>query len=305
MDQLRAMTIFAAVADESGFAAAARRLNMSPPTVTRAINDLEARLGARLLHRTTRTVSLTEAGRLYHADVKRILSDIEDADRHAAGLHGTPRGSVSVTASVLFGRMVVAPALFTVLDRFPEISLTTLFVDRVVHMVDEGLDIAVRIAELPDSSLSAVRVGSVRRVMCASPDYLANFGTPGHPHELDQHEVISFSGSVPSTRWKLEHDGQPLSVKVSSRLKTNTADVALSAARAGRGITRVLSYMIADDIAAGRLVEVMPDFSPAAVPVHVVHRETGHVSARVRAVVDHLVASLRAAPVLRGWADGD
>lgn len=300
MDHLRALTIFATVSDEGGFAAAARRLNMSPPTVTRAIGELEKRLGARLLHRTTRTVSLTATGQHYYADIKRILSDLHDADRHAAGLHGAPRGDVSVTASVLFGRMVVAPALFTMLDRFPDISVSTLFVDRVVHMVDEGIDVAVRIAELPDSSLSAVRVGSVRRVMCAAPDYLDRFGRPCHPDELKDHQTIAFSGSTPITRWNLEHDGEALPVKVTSRLRTNTADVALSAARAGRGVTRVLSYMIADDIAAGRLEEVLPDFAPAAVPVHVVHRETGHVSARVRAVVDHLVTCLRGEAVLRG-----
>ena len=298
MDHLRAMTVFAAVAEENGFAAASRRLNMSPPTVTRAINELETRLGARLLHRTTRTVSLTATGQQYHNDIKRILTDIEDADRHAAGLHAAPSGDVSVTGSALFGRMVVAPTLFEALDRFPDISLTTLFVDRVVHMVDEGIDIAVRIAELPDSSLSAVRVGSVRRVMCASPEYLGQSGRPEHPDDLAKHDLISFSGSAPIARWNLEYAGQAKSIKVFSRLRTNTADVAISAARAGRGITRVLSYMIADDIAAGRLVEVLPDFAPAAVPVHVVHRETGHVSARVRAIVDHLVSGLRAAPIL-------
>ena len=299
MDHLRTLSVFAAVAEESGFAAAARRMNMSPPSVTRAISELEARLGARLLHRTTRTVSLTVTGRHYYDDVKRILSDIEDADRHASGLHASPSGEVSVTASVLFGRMIVAPALFKLLDRFPQIAVSTLFVDRVVHMVDEGLDVAVRIAELPDSSLSAVRVGSVRRVLCASPEYLNKHGRPDRTEDLRDHEIISFASSAPKARWDLQSGDENLRIKLPSRLTTNTADVALAAARSGRGITRVLSYMIAEDVAAGRLEEVLPESSPAAVPVHVVHRESGHVSARVRVVLDHLVSSLRGLPVLR------
>ena len=141
MDRLQTMSVFVAVAEEAGFAPAARRLNMSPPSVTRAVSELEARLGCRLLHRTTRSVQLTEAGHRYHADCRRILSEIQEADRHAAGIHASPSGTVSVTASVLFGRIVVMPALLDLLERYPELSVSTLFVDRMVHMIDEGIDV--------------------------------------------------------------------------------------------------------------------------------------------------------------------
>ncbi len=192
MDRELTMSVFVAVAEEAGFAPAARRLNLSPPSVTRAVGELEARLGARLLHRTTRSVRLTETGERYLADCRRILSEIEEADRHASGVHAAPSGMVSVSASMLFGRMALTPILLDLLDRYPEIGLRTLFVDRVVHLIDEGIDVAVRIAELPDSSLSAIRVGGVRRVLCASPDYLATRGRPTAPPELASHEIIDF-----------------------------------------------------------------------------------------------------------------
>lgn len=299
MDRLRTMTIFIAVAEESGFAAAARRLNMSPPSVTRAVSELEARLGARLLHRTTRAVQLTDAGERYLADCRRIASEIEEADSQAAGVHAAPSGVVSLTGSALFGRIVLTPILVDLLDRYPEISIDTLFVDRVVHLFDEGIDIAVRIADLPDSSLAAIRVGSVRRVLCASPNYLATAGVPETPSDLAGHETIDFVNIMPHGEWALERDGKGHSFKTRSRLRANSADVAIAAAVAGRGITRVLSYMIAPQIESGELAIVLPEFTPPPVPVHVVHKEQGQTSGRVRAVVDHLADRLRQAPVLR------
>ena len=158
MDRLQTMAVFVAVAEESGFAPASRRLNMSPPSVTRAVSELEARLGARLVHRTTRSVRLTDAGQRYLEDCRRIISDVDEADRHAAGIHAAPRGMVSISATAMFGRMILVPILLDLLDRYPEISVTTLFVNRTVHLVDEGIDVAVRMGELPDSSLSAIRV---------------------------------------------------------------------------------------------------------------------------------------------------
>ena len=293
MDHLRALSVFVAVAEEAGFAPAARRLSMSPPTVTRVISELEARIGARLLHRTTRAVTLTEAGARYLDDSRRILGEIEEADRQAAGIHAEPSGTVAVTASVLFGRMVVAPALYDLLDKYRAISVTSFFVDRVVNVMDEGMDVAVRIAELPDSSLAAVRVGAVRRVLCASPDYLRRRGRPCRPADLADHDIIKFSGTIPGREWEFSDDGKPLRYRPASRLHTNTADVGINAALAGRGITRVLSYMVAGHVEAGALEIVLEDFEPAIVPVHVVHKESGHTTARVRAVVDHLVGALR------------
>ena len=293
MDRLQTMEVFAAVAEEGAFARAAKRLNMSPPAVTRAIARLEARLGCRLLHRTTRSLRLSDAGERYLADARRILSEIEEAERHAAGIHAEPRGLVSVTASVMFGRIILAPVLHDLLDRYPEISISAQFVDRVVHLMDEGIDVAVRIAELPDSTLSASRVGSVRRVLCASPAYLAARGRPRAPADLAEHDLINFSTMAPGGEWGFQKDGKLQSYRPESRLLLNTADVALAAAEAGHGITRVLSYMIAPQVKAGRLEVLLADHEPPAVPIHIVHKEAGRTSARVRAVVDHLVQRLR------------
>ena len=298
MDRLQTMSVFVAVAEESGFAPAARRLNLSPPSVTRAVSELEGRLGAKLLHRTTRTVRLTDAGRRYLADCRRLLTEIDEVERHAAGLHATPRGRVTVTASALFGRMVMTPVLLDLLDRYPEISLTTLFADRVVHLLDEGVDVAIRIAELPDSSLSAVRVGSVRRVLCAAPGYLETEGRPESPEDLARHATIDFVNMTPGGEWAFEANGKARRFRPRARLRVNSADAAIAAALRGRGITRVLSYMIAPQIAEGALELVLDDFAPPAVPVHVVHKEPGQTSGRVRAVVDHLVEHLRRSPAL-------
>lgn len=303
MDQLQSLSVFTTVADEGGFAAAARTLGLSPPVVTRAVQMLENRIGVRLFDRTTRSVSLTETGRGYYADCQRILNDLADADRRAAGVHSAPQGRVFVTASSLFGRKIVTPALLGLMEIYPDISLSTLFVDRVVHLQDEGVDVAVRIAHLPDSSLMAVRVGSVRRIMVASPEYLERRGRPETPEDLDEHDLIHFASSVEASGWPLQSGGKTNLIKVVSRIRTNTADVAIAAACAGRGITRVLSYQAADEVAAGLLVPVMTKFNPPDVPVHVVHKEVHHVSARVRAVVDHLVGELRDLPVLNDAAD--
>ena len=299
MDRLQAMSVFVTVAEEAGFAAAARRLNVSPPSVTRAVSDLEARLGARLLHRTTSSVTLTEAGERYLEDCRRILAEVDAADRHAAGVHAEPRGRVTVTGSVVFGRQVVTPILLELTEAYPDISISTLFVDRVVHLVDEGIDVAVRIAELPDSSLRAVRVGSVRRVVCAAPDYLQQRGRPRQPSDLTGHDILDFVNLVRGKDWVFHGDGGTETVRVPSRLRFNVADAAIAAAMEGGGITRVLSYMIAPHVTSGTLEVVLEEFEPPPIPVHVVHKEAGQTSARVRAVVDFLVGRLRTNPVLR------
>lgn len=298
MDRLQTMAVFVSVAEEAGFAAAARRLNMSPPSVTRAVSDLEARLGARLLHRTTRMVTLTEAGERYLADCRRLLAEIEEADRHATGVHEAPRGTVTVTGSVMFGRVVLTPIFLDLQARYPEISISALFLDRVVHLSDEGVDVAIRISELPDSSLTAIRVGSVRRILCASPGYLDANGRPGDPNELSKHEIVNFVHEAPRGEWVFHPDSGAKNVKVLSRLRFNVADAAITVAIAGGGITRVLSYMVAPHLKSGALETVLDDYVPPAVPVHVVHKEPGQTSARVRAVVDYLVDSLRNEPML-------
>ena len=303
MDRLQTMSVFVRVAGEGGFAAAARALNLSPPSVTRAISELEARIGGRLLHRTTRSVRLTETGHHYLGDCQRILAEIEDADRHAAGAHAEPAGLVSVSSSVVFGRMVLAPILLDVLDRYAEISISAVFVDRVVHLQDEGIDIAVRLAELPDSSYTAIRVGNVRRVLCASPGYLETCAQPLVPGDLADHRIVYFGSLSPGGEWVFHGSGRRQRFKPRSRFLVNNADTAIAAAVDGHGITRVLSYMIAPHVQAGRLEILLEGFEPPVVPVHVMHKEPGQTSARVRAVVDTVVAQLRMEPALSGSSD--
>jgi DNA-binding transcriptional LysR family regulator len=295
VDHLETMRVFVAVAEEESFAAAARRLALSPPAVTRAITALEERIGAGLLHRTTRIVRVTEAGARYLADCKRILAELDEAEAAAAGAHAEPRGLLTVTASTMFGRMYVAPVLLDFLGRHPRVSARTVFIDRIVDILEEGIDVAVRISHLPDSSLTAVRVGAVRRVLCASPAYLAERGVPETPADLAHHDAIAFGPVAPRAEWSLAAGAQAVTVSPPTRLFANTAEVAIAAAVAGRGITRVLSYMIEPDVRAGRLAIVLRAHEPPPVPIHVVHAEGRRAAARVRAFVDHAVEQLRAA----------
>ena len=298
MDRLQTMTVFIAVAEEAGFAPAARKLNISPPAVTRAISELEERLGARLLHRTTRSTQLTDAGARYLQDCRRIVCEVEEAERHAAGVHAAPRGEVSITASVPFGYKVLMPIMFDLMDEYPQLSVSLSLADRIVHMFEEGIDIAVRIAELPDSTLVASRVGSVRRLLCASPGYLDERGRPTSPDELKDHEILDFVNMASSGEWHFEQNGVTKQFKIQSQFHVNKADVAIGAALAGRGITRVLSYMISNELEEGVLEIVLDDWTPPAVPIHIVHKEAGQTSARVRAAVDFLVGHLRKSPAI-------
>ncbi len=299
MDRLEAMQAFVAVAEAGGFAAAARRLGLSPPAVTRAVAAIEERIGTRLLQRTTRVVRLTEAGAHYLADCKRILTEIEEAEASAAGSHGEAAGQLAVTAPVMFGRLFVAPVVLGFLESHPRTSARLLFVDRVVDIVEEGLHVAVRIAHLPDSSLSAARVGWLRRVVCASPAYLARHGVPRTPAELEGHESIAFGGTATPAGWTFPVAGRSETVTPPRKLFVNTADVAVDAAVAGRGFTRVLSYQSAAAVAAGRLTIVLEDFEPPRIPIHIVHPDGRRASARVRAFVDYAVERLRAEPSLQ------
>lgn len=299
MDRFDAMRAFVAVAEEGGFAAAGRALGLSPPAVTRAIAALEDRVGTRLLTRTTRVVRLTEAGTRYLVDCKRILGELEEADASAAGAHTEPRGTLNVTASVMFGRLYVAPILFDFLAQYPRVLARTLLVDRIVDMMEEGLDVAVRIAHLPASGLSAVRVGQVRRVVCASPEYLARRGVPRTLDDLERHDAIMFAPGSSAPDWSFPVQGRGVTVRPRTQLIVNTVDVTIAAAVAGRGLTRVLSYQIAPELAAGTLQIVLEEFEPPQLPIHVVHAEGRRAAARVRAFVDFAVERLRANAALQ------
>jgi DNA-binding transcriptional LysR family regulator len=293
MDRLRAMSAFVAVAEAEGFAAAAKRVGMSPPAVTRAIAALEEHLGTPLFKRTTRVVRLSEAGIRFLADCKRILGEIEEAEASAAGAHAAPRGSVAVTAPAMFGRLFVAPLVTDFLVQYPQLLVRLLLVDRVVDLIEEGLDVAVRIAHLPDSSLTAVRVGSVRRVVCAAPAYLARHGTPGVPADLAHLEAVYFSFAQ-QQQWTFRVNGRPRIVRPAAHLVANTAEVAVTAAVAGHGVARLLSYQVEREVRSGALQIVLPEFEPPPIPVHVVHTEGRRAAARVRTFVDYAVGRLRA-----------
>lgn len=298
MDKLQQMRIFVAVVDCNGFAGAARKLKVSPPVVTRAINELENELAVRLLTRTTRVVLVTEPGARYVEDCRRILAEINESDQSVSGMHGAPRGRLSLTAPVLFGALFVTPVVVEYLQRYPEVSASCFFLDRVVNMMDEGMDVAVRIGDLPDSSMQAIRVGQVRRVICASPAYLKRRGTPKSPQDLLKHDVVNANAVSTSSEWKFANQGRAYSVKLSPRLTTSTNDSALAAAISGLGLTRLLSYQVADKIRTRELKIVLSDYESSPLPVHVLHREGRHASQRVRAFLDLAIDSLRANPAL-------
>jgi len=242
MDRFAAMRVFTAVADAGSLSAAGRRLNMPLATVSRHLAALEEQIGVRLMTRTTRHLALTEPGRHYLQSCRRILAELEAADLALAGQHLEPRGEIAITAPAMFGRLHVVPIVVAFLEAFPHVTARLLLVDRVVDLIEEGLDVSVRIGVLPDSSLMATRVGGIRLVTCASPSYLAEHGTPATPPDLAGHDCISFGAFSPAERWVYAGPAKSRGVPTHSRLIVNTADAAIGAARAGLGITRVLSY---------------------------------------------------------------
>jgi DNA-binding transcriptional LysR family regulator len=298
MDRLYLMTVFVAVAEEGGFAAGARKLGMSPPAVTRAIAALEERLGLRLLERTTRHVRVTQAGQRYLDDARRIIAAVDEADEAAAGINATPRGHLAVTAPVLFGRMYVTPGIVDYLQRYPGTEVSAVFVDRVTKLMEEGLDVAVRIGELPDSSMQALQVGRVRRMVVASPAYLKTNGAPQHPSELGRHTVIAATGASTQPEWRFIEEMKVQGYKVQPRLTVTSNDSAIEAARCGLGLVRLLSYQAAPWIASGQLLPVLQEFELPPVPINIVHRDGRQGSARVRAFIDLLAGRLRSDPAL-------
>ena len=293
MDRLHLINVFVAVVDTQGFAGAARKLNLSPPAVTRAINELETYLGVRLLNRTTRIVKVTEAGARYAEDCRGVLSQLNEADESASGLHSTPRGRLTITAPVGFGAMYVTPVVTEYLARYPEVTASCWFMDRVVNMLDEGVDVGVRIGELPDSSMQAIRVGRMRLLICATPAYLAEHGEPKSPEDLEKHMIIAASGATSTSEWRISSQGTPSVVKLRPRLITTTSDTAIAAALTGFGLTNVLAYKVTKHLREGRLKAVLSDFEPPALPVHVLHREGRHATQKARRFIDLAVERLR------------
>ncbi|TCR67023.1 LysR family transcriptional regulator [Bosea sp. BK604] len=286
MDRFEAMSVFAAVTEAGSLSAAGRRLGMPLTTVSRKMTELESHLGTRLLVRSSRQLSLTEAGRSYLAACRRILEEVGEAERAAAGEYSAPRGELVITAPIVFGRLHVLPVIAAFLRAYPEIEVRLSLADRVVHLLEDHVDLGVRIGELPDSSMVAVRVGAVRRVVCASPDYLAARGRPNRPADLAGHDIISFEGLASPDIWRFGAGKSEISVPIRPRLTVNTAEAAIDAATEGVGVTSVLSYQAADAVASGRLALLLEEFEPPPRPVSLVYAGRGLLPLKLRAFLD-------------------
>jgi DNA-binding transcriptional LysR family regulator len=291
MDRIDAMQAFVAVADLRGFAPAARKLGLSPSGVTRLVAALEDRLGARLLQRTTRSVTLTDVGARYLERARRILADVEEAEGSAEGERNRPSGRLVVSAPVGFGRLHVSPLMSAYLMRYPEVSGELRLADRMINLVEDGVDLAVRIGHLADSSLVARHVGEMRRIVVASPAYLKQRGEPKTPQAIASHATIQFGAMSASPDWRFVEGSREIRVACTPRFTTNSADAAIQYAEQGGGLTRVLAYQAADAIKAGRLKIVLAKFEQPPLPIHLVYPTSRLLSAKVRAFVDLVVES--------------
>jgi DNA-binding transcriptional LysR family regulator len=293
MDRLDAMSILVAVVEAGSFSEAARRLDIPLPTVSRKVAELEKHLQSRLLNRSSRKLALTDAGRQYITACRRILEEVSEAERTAAGEYTTPRGELVVTAPIVFGRMHLLPVAVEFLKSYPQIDVRIVLTDRTAHLLDEDIDLGVRIGVLPDSSLMMSRLGSIRRVACASPQYLTERGTPQTPDDLRKHDCISFESVTGSQTWTFGAGTSATSVPVRSRLVVNTAEAAIDAAIAGLGVTRVLSYQIAQARRAGSLVTVLQRFAPPLWPVHFIYPGARPLPLKLRAFLDFAAPKLK------------
>jgi DNA-binding transcriptional LysR family regulator len=294
VDRFEAMSVFAAVAEAQGFSAASRRLGMPLATVSRKVSELEQSLGVQLLARSTRRVSLTDTGRQYYEACRRILDDVSEAERTASGEYRAPRGELIITTPIVFGRLHILPVVTEFLKAYAEVDVQMMLVDRVVDMLDEHIDLALRIGELPDSSLIAVRIGQIGRVVCASPAYLAAHGVPAHPRELAGLDAITFAGLSSANEWSFATGGAVERFPVRSRLTVTTAEAALDAAIAGAGLTRVLSYQAAAAVRDGRLILLLRDFEPEPNPISLIYPGGRLVPLKLRAFLDFAVPRLKA-----------
>jgi DNA-binding transcriptional LysR family regulator len=294
MDRFEAMSTLLSAVEAGSLSAASRMLGMPLATVSRKVSELEAHLRTRLVNRTSRRLTLTDAGRSYIVACKRILDDIAEAERAAAGEYIAPRGDLTITAPIVFGRLHVLPVAIEFLGAYPDVDIRVALADRVVNLQEDDVDLAIRIGELPDSSLIATRVGSIRRVICGSPAYFARRGTSKSPGELGAHDCISFEGLTSPDGWKFTVGKSTVSVAVRSRLVVNTAEAAVDAATAAVGVTRVLSYQVASALRAGTLALVLQRFEPPPWPVSLVHAGGGLLPLKLRAFLDFAAPRLKA-----------
>ena len=283
MDRLQTLEMFVAVAEQGGFASAAKKMCVSPPAVTRGILALEQRLGASLFHRSTRAVSLTDDGAVFLPKARQIIADIDDAERQLSGADSNPRGQYYVTAPVAFGRIHVLPVVTSLLEQHPDLDMRMMLIDRNIRMAEEGIDMAVRIGQLTDSTLIAIPIGQVRQKIVASPAYLAGHGHPGKPADLSDHQAIGSSGPRAVSEWRL---GQKKTVRIKPRLLLNTVDSIVAAAEAGLGVANLLSYQVEESIRAGRLIEVLKPDDPIPLAINLLFERSRRSLPATRLFID-------------------
>lgn len=293
MDRLHEIEVFIAVADAGSFAKAGACLRLSPPAVTRAISALEDRLGARVFNRTTRSLTITDVGQRFLDSARRVLSDLEEAEKAAVGETAAPQGHLTITASATFGRTALTPVVCEFLGQHPRLTASVVLLDRVVNLVEEGIDVAVRIGHLRDSSLVAKQIGMVHRVLVASPDYLKRRGTPETPSDLRLHAFISFTGLMPNREWRFGGDQPAGSITINPAFEINDALAAISAAELGHGITIALSYMVHDKIKDGKLAIILDGYTAAPRPVHLVYAPARLIAPKIRAFIDYAAPRLK------------
>jgi len=295
LDRFNELKVFTSVAETGGFAKAAARLRSSAPAVTRTVAALEQRLGVQLFNRTTRRVSMTEAGRRFLEHARRILNDLDVAESELVGESSMPSGHLTITSPVTMGRMVLPSIVTDFLHAHPLVTTKVLLVDRITNLIEEGIDVGLRVGQLPDSSIIARQIGEVRRIFVASPGYLSEHGAPKDPADLKVHSMIAFTGLMPNREWVFGDGKAARRIALKPRFEINDAAAAIAAAQSGGGITIALSYMVARHIRERRLVQVLEAFAPPAVPVQLVYPESRLVAPKVRAFVDYAAPKLRAA----------
>jgi DNA-binding transcriptional LysR family regulator len=293
MDRLREMEVFVAIVDRGSFTGAAEKLGMSAPAVSRALNSLEAHLGAQLLVRTTRSIRPTEAGMSYLDACRRVLDAVTDAEANVAVRQDNPVGTLTISAPVLFGQRFIAPLVAAFAQRYPELSVNAVYVDRTTRLLEEGVDVAIRIGHLGDSSIYAVPLGFVRRRTYAAPAYLAAHGEPAHPRDLASHHCVSFTGVTNPLEWSFYENGLRLAVRLRPRMVVNLAPAAVIAAVDRVGITQLYSYQAAPEVLNGTLLPVLTAFEPESTPVNLLHIERRGASGKIRAFVEFVTETLR------------
>ncbi len=289
MDRFDSMRIFAKVVETTSFTTAASGLGISTSMVSQHVKELEERLGARLLNRTTRRMSLTEVGRAYYDRCKRLLSDLEEAEAAVGNMQGAPQGELRVNATPVFGALQLAPAIADFTNRFPSISVEVMLSERIVDLIDEGFDVAVRVEPLPDSSLVTRQIASYRMVVCGAPAYFKKHGVPRTPADLADHNCLTFTGPGYMRTWHLvSSDGETLEVPVRGNLKSNNAAVLLLAALEGQGLIAVPTYLVGDALETDRLQTILDDYAAPPLTIRAVYPHSRHLSAKVRTFVDFL-----------------